>query len=199
LLTGALHRIAAQPAIYDAIQVLAGSGVVNRRLAERLRELSPPNRLLDLGGGTGLALELVPAGATYVSVDLDPLKLEGFRRKHLHGVGIAGDATRLPFGDGTFDLVICKMVSHHLTDKLLPLLFQESARVLRPGAHLVFVDAVLDPGRVRSRLLWRYDRGSHPRAAATLREAMSRHFGIAHWDEFAIHHRYVLGVGSTPA
>jgi hypothetical protein len=28
---------------------------------------------------------------------------------------------------------------------------------------------------------------------------MEREFGLAHWEVFATHHRYVLGVGNSPS
>jgi ubiquinone/menaquinone biosynthesis C-methylase UbiE len=197
MLTEILHRIASQPRVYDAIQALAGSGQVNRRLAVRLAELPRPARVLDVGGGTGLSSELWPAGVTYVCLDIDPVKLRGFRRKHPRGIALAADATRLPLASRSFDLVVCKAVFHHLSDPLLPMVLRESARVLRPGAHLVFVDPLWAPARRRGRLLWRYDRGSFPRSEANLRQAVSAQFAITRWDAFAIHHQYVLGVGST--
>jgi SAM-dependent methyltransferase len=199
MLTEILHRLAAQPRIYDAIQGIFGAAEMNRRLAVRLAELPRPTRVLDLGGGTGLAPELWPAGATYVCLDIDPLKLNRFRSKHPQGFALQGDATRLPLASRSFDLVVCKAVSHHLGDPLLPMLLSESARVLRPGAHFVFVDAVWDPARWRGRLLWRYDPGSYPRTEVILHKAVSEHFAISRWDVFAIHHRYVVCVGAIPA
>jgi SAM-dependent methyltransferase len=195
MLTEILHRLAAQPRIYDLIQSAAGVAEINRRLAARLAELPKPKWILDVGGGTGLAAELWPAGATYVCLDLDPVKLNHFRRKHPDRVALRADATRLPLTSRSFDLVLCKLVSHHLGDPQLAMLLSESARVLRPGGTFVFVDPVWDPARWRGRLLWRYDRGSFPRSEATLRTAVSAHFAISRWDVFAIHHRYVICVG----
>lgn len=95
-------------------------------------------------------------------------------------------------------MVVCKNVTHHLSDEQLQPLFRESARVLKPDGRMIFIDAVQAPERWRSRMLWRYDRGSHPRGEETLRKAMAGEFDIAHWEVFAIYHRYVLGVG-TPS
>ncbi|MGW3962955.1 methyltransferase domain-containing protein [Amycolatopsis sp. NPDC005003] len=49
-----------------------------------------------------------------------------------------GDATRLPFRDGVFDLVTCMMGTlSHLRPDQLPLAFAEVVRVLRPSGHLI--------------------------------------------------------------
>jgi ubiquinone/menaquinone biosynthesis C-methylase UbiE len=129
-------------------------------------------------------------------LDIDPVKLAGFRRKDRPGVALRGDATRLPLSTRSLDLVVCKNVTHHLSDPQLPQLFQESARVLKPRGRMLFIDAVLAPERWRSRVLWRYDRGANPRSVETLHQAMAAEFDIAQWEVFANYHRYVFGVGT---
>ena len=198
MLTDLLHRIVANPIVYDTVQILAGSAELNRRLLANLGEMPEQPTILDVGGGTGLPPSLWPAGTTYLCLDIDPVKLSGFRLKGRPGVPLLGDATHLPIHSRSLDLVVCKDVTHHLSDEQLPLLFRESARVLKPGARMLLIDAVEAPERWRSRVLWRYDRGAHPRPVETLRQAMANEFDIAHWEVFAIQHRYVLGVGTSP-
>lgn len=195
MLTDLLHRVVANTTVYDTVQVLAGSADLDRRLAANLGEIAVRPTILDVGGGTGLPPSLWPAGATYVCLDIDPVKLAGFRRKDRPGVALRGDATRLPLRTRSLDVVVCKNVTHHLSDAQLPPLFRESARVLKPRGRMLFIDAVQAPERWRSRVLWRYDRGAHPRMVETLRQAMAGEFDIAHWEVFANYHRYVFGVG----
>jgi SAM-dependent methyltransferase len=196
MLTELLHRVVANPTVYDTVQTLARSGTeLDRRLAAHVGELARHAFILDVGGGAGLPPSLWPAAVTYVCLDIDPVKLAGFRRKGRPGAALQADATRLPIRTGSLDLVVCKNVTHHLSDAQLPMLFRESARVLKPGCRMLFIDAVHAPERLRSRLLWRYDRGSHPRAVATLHQAMAREFKLVHWEVFVTHHRYVFGVG----
>jgi SAM-dependent methyltransferase len=93
------------------------------------------------------------------------------------------------------DVVMCRAVSHHLTDEQVDALLAQCARVLAPGGVLVFMDAVRS-GRLPGRLLWRLDRGSFPRPQPELEAALSARFDIIHAEEFAIWHRYLLWVGT---
>jgi ubiquinone/menaquinone biosynthesis C-methylase UbiE len=196
VLTELLHRAASHAVVYDAIQLVAGAApLLEKRLAENLGHLPSRPTILDVGGGTGLPPSLWPEGTTYVCLDIDSLKLAGFVGKKRPGSPVQADATRLPLRGETVDLVVCKNVSHHLTDEQLPRLFGESARVLKRGGRMLFIDAVLAPERFRSRLLWRYDRGSHPRTSEVLKEAMAAELNIDRWEDFAHHFRYVFLAG----
>ena len=55
------------------------------------------------------------------------------------------DAEALPFDDGTFDLVTCRIAAHHFPN--LRQVFDEFARVLKPGGVLGFTDNVTVPNK----------------------------------------------------
>ena len=193
--TGLLHRAVAHPRVYDACQVAAGAGVIRRRLARAVAGVrGSAATVVDIGGGTGAGRHLWRADARYACLDIDPEKLDGYLAKTPGGLAIRGDAIALPLADACVDVVLCTQVTHHLTDPQLDAMLAEAARVLRPAGSLLLVDAVWRARRWPGRLLWRYDRGSFPRTSDTLHAALTRHFDITHWEQFAVWHAYVLAV-----
>jgi len=135
----------------------------------------------------------MPAEVRYIWLDSDPQKLRGFRAKGLPGMMILGDAARIPLRDRSVDVALCFLMSHHLTDEELSALFRELARLCRN--KMIFLDALNEPGSFVSRLLWKYDRGSHPRTVATLHELITGSFNLIYAEQFKIYHTYVLWVG----
>ncbi|AUX09042.1 SAM-dependent methyltransferase [Halalkaliarchaeum desulfuricum] len=89
-------------------------------------ELGSRRRILDVGCGTGeftrVLAEEVGEGARLVGVDADSSLLSVARERWTAGdlsvpaSFLRGDATRLPFGDGAFDLVVCQALLANLPD-----------------------------------------------------------------------------------
>jgi len=101
---------------------------------------------LDVATGAGhVAKALSPQVATVVAADLTVPMLATARR-FLDGSGcrnvvyVAADAEALPFLDGAFDCVTCRIAAHHFPE---PRRFvAEAARVLKPGGRMVLIDNV---------------------------------------------------------
>ena len=121
---------------YPMLEVLAG-------VAAEYAKPGPEDELLDLGcglGGPGRFL-VDRFGCSVVGTDLLPKRIE-IARALTQKVGLnerisyrVADATDLPFRDGSFAQAWMLDVSMHIRDKRA--LFQEIARVLRPGGMLV--------------------------------------------------------------
>ena len=189
-----LHRLASRPWVYDQIQTVAGSQKVIKRLSRHITTLDP-KVVLDIGGGTGALRNLFAEDCRYICLDVEMPKLQRFRSKTVGALAVLGDATSTPIRDGCADVVICKAVTHHLTDLMLEQALGESLRVLKPGGHMMLFDAVYNRERWAGRVLWRLDRGSYPRSADELREKLERKFKVIHWEKYSIYHEYVFGIG----
>jgi SAM-dependent methyltransferase len=113
-----------------------------RRILELLLErhgVPADARLLDVGcgaGGNSLALSRF---GRVVALDREPAALEACRARP-YAWRVQGTAERLPFADGSFDVVAALDVLEHLDDDRAGA--AELTRVLRPGGLLVaFVPA----------------------------------------------------------
>jgi ubiquinone/menaquinone biosynthesis C-methylase UbiE len=197
MLTKLLHRLAARPWAYDQIQNIAGVKGVLDRLTQGIAPLNP-KIVVDIGGGTGAIRDLFASDCRYVCLDMELPKLAGFRSKVPSGLAVLGDATSMPIIGCCADMVICKSVTHHLSDLMLERALDESWRVLRAGGHIVLLDAVINRRRLAGRVLWKFDRGSNPRTEEDLRQRLDSRFRIIHWEKFAIYHEYVFGIGVRP-
>ena len=95
-------------------------------------------RVLEVGTGEGQVARAIAAshGAEVVGVDPTVRQIEEAERR---GGGVEyrrAGAEALPFGDGSFDAVVCCLVFEHIDD--LDTAIAEVARVLRVGGRFVF-------------------------------------------------------------
>lgn len=143
-----------------------------RRLLERLLPSLLPERvapgarrprILDLGCGCGVNAELLARHGLPVLVDhsADALELVRVRAPRCQG-----DALRLPFAAGSFDLAVVLDLLEHLDDDRRGL--AEVARVLRPGGRLLVMVPAFE-------LLWGpQDDSSHHRRRYRRHDLLAR-------------------------
>jgi SAM-dependent methyltransferase len=108
------HRLAARP-LTRVLEIAAGTGVVTRTLAS-----------------------VLPESVSLIATDLNQPMLD-----HAAALGTQrpvewrqADAMQLPFGDGTFDAVVCQFGVMFFPDKAKA--FSEARRVLRAGGVFLF-------------------------------------------------------------
>lgn len=101
-------------------------------------------RALDLGcGGGHVSFALAPLVEEVVAYDLSTDMLDAVRASAL-GRGLSnittvcGPAETLPFGEGSFDVVVSRFSAHHWRDVARGL--SEARRVLKPTGSAIFVD-----------------------------------------------------------
>ena len=96
----------------------------------------PGERILDLAAGTGTSSEpFHDRGATVVPCDFSLGMLRVGKQSRPHLPFTAGDGTRLPFADASFDAVTISFGLRNIVDPLRGL--EELRRVTRPGGRLV--------------------------------------------------------------
>lgn len=137
----------------DYLEFLASQRVAEQameRIAMLRPRLSPGLRLLDVGCGPGrvtaVLAEAVAPGETW-GIDMEPSQVELARAvASEHGVANVrfevADASQLPFGDGSFDVVTCFDLLAYVPDTSRVL--AEARRVLKPGGTLFCREMVID-------------------------------------------------------
>ena len=129
------------PKLYDTYLVPLifepyAADLVNRLSSRAL------SRVLEIAAGTGVVTRalasVLPQKVSIVATDLNQAMLD-----QAAAVGAErtvewrqADAMQLPFGDATFDAVVCQFGVMFFPDK--PQAFSEARRVLRPGGIFIF-------------------------------------------------------------
>lgn len=99
-------------------------------------DAKPGERVLDLAAGTGTSSQpFADRGAEVVPCDFSQGMLRVGKRAKPHLPFTAGDGTRLPFADGTFDAVTISFGLRNIVDPDAGL--REMRRVTKPGGRLV--------------------------------------------------------------
>ncbi len=113
----------------------AGSGVDARRSLVAAVVEALPADVLEVGCGWGELAEWIAreTGSVLVATDLSPHMVRLARERGL--VASRADVQRLPFADGSFDVVVAAWMLYHVPG--LDRALAEVARVLRPGGRLV--------------------------------------------------------------
>lgn len=132
---------------YDPVVRAVAAG---RRRAVQLLDVKPGERVLIVGCGTGLDLELLPRDAVVTAVDITPAMVERTRgRAESLGLKVdarVGDTAALEFPDGSFDAVLLHLVLAVVPDPCGTA--REAARVLKPGGRASIFDKFLpDQGK----------------------------------------------------
>lgn len=129
------------PRVYEAYLVPMIFEPYAHDLAQRLRTV-PATRVLEIAAGTGVVTRslaaAMPPDARIVATDLNQAMLD-----HANTIGTPravewrqADAMALPFGDASFDVVVCQFGVMFFPER--PRGYAEALRVLAPGGTFVF-------------------------------------------------------------
>ena len=132
---------------YDLNNTLLSFGLHHAWKRETLRaaRLSPGDRVVDIGAGTGdlaiAAVKVVGVNGVVAAVDLNAPMLQVGRKKMSHQLPLIwarGNAERLPFPDAQFDAALTGFCLRNVTH--LDAALAEARRVLRPGGRFVCLE-----------------------------------------------------------
>ncbi len=133
-----------------------GRGVQRRQqLAIDRMNIRPGERILDVGIGTGLSLDLYPQHCKVTGIDIsEGMLAKAAKRIEQYGYKFANlsvaDALNLPFSDASFDHVF---VTHVITVVSDPVrLIDEMRRVCKVGGKIVIVNHFLSGNRFAAAL-----------------------------------------------
>ncbi|MFA5802874.1 MAG: class I SAM-dependent methyltransferase [Thermoleophilia bacterium] len=126
-----------QPREYDIMYNLESTYWWHTGMMAIMEQMLAPTlvsgaKLLDIGCGTGAKMQLLSRYAEVWGIDMHPRAIELCGERGLENVQ-TGDATALPFEDGTFTHAICCEVLQNLENDIAGV--REAYRVLKPGGY----------------------------------------------------------------
>lgn len=97
-----------------------------------------PLKVLDAGCGSGRNIPLLKElGNEITAVDVAPHYIDNMLERYPNIYARVGEIGKLPFEDGTFDMIVCNAVLHFATDKQhFEDMFTDLVRVTKSGGHL---------------------------------------------------------------
>ncbi len=171
-----LYRMIEDPRIYDFVQRLLGGGMVFTAVTEAIHcQLSgfSYKNVLEVGCGTGLTKDCFAGDYTGVDINPEYIRVVSGRGS---GTFLVADATSLPFGPDTYDLVVTVGVLHHLDHQSRELMLSEMFRVCRTGGHILIADGLVPSNRLNliGYVLAKLDRGRYKMRIEKFRDMIRR-------------------------
>jgi len=119
-----------------------------RFCAAARRLIRPQMRVLDIGSGGGFYVDLwAGLGAKNITAtDLTQASIRAIRRRfpNIEALPFDVGSDQVPFEPASFEAVSCMDVVHHIIDDgAYARAFENCARILSPGGHLIFTDNFL--------------------------------------------------------
>ena len=139
---------------YDALFEPLNSGL--RAIGMRMYPPTEGMSVLDVGCGTGIHLERYQkAGCNVSGIDQSPAMLHVARNRLGEAANLyEGDASKMPYADNEFDLIIMTNVLHEMPVAVRSAVIAEEKRVLKEDGRILLID--FHPGPIRPLKGWLY-------------------------------------------
>lgn len=162
-----VRSILARPIVYNTFQTVIGANRARARYFKEFVKAFSGARILDIGCGTGVMLEHLPADVEYTGLDMNADYIDYARRKFPNrGKFLCErfDSQSQDQWTDYFDIINALGLLHHLSDEESEQLFSCAARCLKPGGYMVTSDPVfVDEQTKLARWIISKDRGQNVR------------------------------------
>lgn len=133
--------------LFDFLSNLFGFGSkLNSKVIDLLK-LSPYEEVLDIGCGTGSLLIMIKrkysnVEVTGIDADEKILKIaeKKIKENNLNIKLVITSASKLPFPNSSFDVIVSTLVFHHLPTEVKKKALEEAYRVLKKNGRFLLVD-----------------------------------------------------------
>jgi len=146
----------------DAARVHHGNFASNLEFLKRIRPITKPGKLLEIGSGTGgMLAELCEQGYDAVGIEINQDQIDRALEAHPELPISLADGGKIPFDDNSFAVVASFDVFEHIPDSDAHL--NEVARVLEPGGRYIlqspnkWTNSIFETIRWKSLTKWRQD------------------------------------------
>lgn len=182
-ITSGFRALLSHQVVYDALQnVMGAKGIRTELVSEFVRPQANDN-ILDIGCGTGIMLQYLPASIGYWGYDISKEYIDAAKKRYSGAVNFkCGVLTRGMLAElPKFDVVLAIGVLHHLEDEEARELFSLAYEALKEGGRLVTLDPCFANGQNPiARYLIGKDRGQNVREAEGYRALAAYSFSKIH-------------------
>lgn len=130
---------------YDLMPMQFLVGKLSQPWRKKMWQMVGHSKVIELGVGTGINIELWPLEAEITAIDLSPRMLKQARKRANQLDRPAdlrlGDVQCLDFPDASFDVVIATFLFCSVPDPVLGL--REAGRVIRPSGKILLLEHML--------------------------------------------------------
>ncbi len=195
MLRSLIHHIVAIPFVYNCAQFVLGGRIMQKKFEDLCDGLQfGDGWVLDYAGGTGRSRPFLDKAKRYLLMDIDMVKIEGYKTKFDQDYACLCDVTAPPIQSNSADIIFARNLLHHLTTEQMDEMFEAIPRLLKSNGTLVITEPLANSSRWIGRLLWRYDRGDYPKTIDMILERIKRSHTISHIEECTVLHDYLIVV-----